>query len=326
MAPSDDKDPSRPNAGAEDQLNTAANPGLAQYPPPSPGESPLRYPPPPGSGWRPSLGTPFRKGTSSGVLLADPSSAPTIRRDATTWIALAVVGFVAGQIVALLFIEIAAGVVGQSHHLSAIGNEAVPPEWYIVSSLVGLWSGFFGAPWLASRVAGTKRFALDLGLSFKWVDLWGILIGVGGQLLVAILYAPFIKHLHNFSAPTKKLTGGAHGGGFLLIAVATVLVAPFMEELFFRGLLFRGLLRLFSPSDGKSKAGVIAVVISVVIDGALFGLAHGELQQFAGLAVFGVILAYVSYRTARLGMNMVSHASFNLVAVLSILSQDHWHL
>ncbi len=28
----------------------------------------------------------------------------------------------------------------------------------------------------------------------------------------------------------------------------------------------------------------------------------------------------ISYRTGRLGMNMVAHASFNLVAVLSILS------
>ena len=35
----------------------------------------------------------------------------------------------------------------------------------------------------------------------------------------------------------------------------------------------------------------------------------------------GVALAAISYRTGRLGMNMVSHASFNLVAILAILSQ-----
>jgi hypothetical protein len=32
-------------------------------------------------------------------------------------------------------------------------------------------------------------------------------------------------------------------------------------------------------------------------------------------------LATVSYRTGRLGMNMVSHATFNLVAILAILGQ-----
>ena len=36
-----------------------------------------------------------------------------------------------------------------------------------------------------------------------------------------------------------------------------------------------------------------------------------------GLAVFGIILSFVSYRTGRLGMNMVAHASFNLLAVVA---------
>ena len=64
-----------------------------------------------------------------------------------------------------------------------------------------------------------------------------------------------------------------------------------------------------------------AVILAVVVDGLLFGLAHGEWVQLAGLAVFGVVLATVSYRTGRLGMNMLAHASFNLVAVVTILNQ-----
>jgi membrane protease YdiL (CAAX protease family) len=63
------------------------------------------------------------------------------------------------------------------------------------------------------------------------------------------------------------------------------------------------------------------VAVAVVVDGLLFGLAHGEWVQLAGLALFGAALAAISSRTGRLGMNMVSHASFNLVAVLAILSQ-----
>ncbi len=49
--------------------------------------------------------------------------------------------------------------------------------------------------------------------------------------------------------------------------------------------------------------------------GVLFGLAHAESLQLLGLAVFGVILSLVSYVTGRLGMNMVAHATFNLLAV-----------
>ena len=55
------------------------------------------------------------------------------------------------------------------------------------------------------------------------------------------------------------------------------------------------------------------------LDGLLFGLAHGEFEQLAGLALFGCILAIVSYRTGRLGMNMVAHATFNAVAIIAVL-------
>jgi membrane protease YdiL (CAAX protease family) len=61
------------------------------------------------------------------------------------------------------------------------------------------------------------------------------------------------------------------------------------------------------------------VGLALVLDGLLFGLAHAELEQLAGLAVFGCILAFVAFKTQRLGMNMVSHATFNLVAVLAIV-------
>lgn len=249
-----------------------------------------------------------------------PGAVPETRRDAWWWVAFAAAGFLIGQIVATIAIDIAAAAAGKSSDITAISKEAVPPEWYVVASLIGLWVGFGGGPWLASKIRGTGRFIADLGLRFKPIDVVGVAIGVGGQVLVAALYAPFITHLKNFNAPTQKLTGSAHGWGFALIAVLTVVAAPFLEELFFRGLLLRGLLRLFAPlSPGPTTARAVAVVLAVVVDGLLFGLAHGEWEQFAGLALFGMALAFVSYRTGRLGMNMVSHASFNLVAIIALL-------
>lgn len=290
------------------------DPGQPDPGPPDPG--------PPGSGWSSS---PWVPGPPSGPqgdrpLLEAPGAPPATKRDAAAWIALALLGFVGGQFVALLLTVVAASVAGQGNELSKIANMAKPPDWYIGVSLVGLWVGFLGAPWIASKARGTGRLLADLGVRFRVSDLWGLLIGVGGQIIVTILYAPFIKHLKNFNAPTEKLTGGAHGAGFAVIAILTVVGAPFFEELFFRGLLFRALTRLFTPVNiGPSSARAIGVVGAVVLDGLLFGLAHGEFEQLAGLAVFGMILAAISYRTGRLGMNMVSHASFNLVAVLAIV-------
>jgi len=235
------------------------------------------------------------------------------------WLLLGALGFLAGQVAGAIFAVVAAAADGKLHSLNAIATLNEPPTWYIVSTLVGLWVGFFGSPWLASKVRGTRSLIRDVGLRFKWVDLVGIPIGIGGQFLVAAIYIPISQHVNNFNnkfnAPSQKLTGGSHGLGFAVIAVLTVVGAPFFEELFFRGLLLRSLARLFG-NFGRWVGPALAIVIT----GVLFGLAHAESLQLLGLATFGIILSFISYRTGRLGMNMVSHATFNLVAVVATLA------
>ena len=100
----------------------------------------------------------------------------------------------------------------------------------------------------------------------------------------------------------------------LVIFICTVVGAPFFEELFFRGLLLRCLARLFG-----NLGGWVGPALAMIITGVLFGLAHAESLQLLGLAVFGIALSFVSYRTGRLGMNMVAHASFNLVALVAVV-------
>ena len=265
--------------------------------------SPSGLPPPPGD-------VPF---------LDTPWVPPQTKRQGWLWLVYAVVGFLAGQVGALVFGFVAGAIAGKSTtQMQAIATAAVPPEWYVMATLLGLWIGFIGAPWLASRNQGTGHFARDLGLRFRVIDLVGIAIGIGGQIIVAVMYAPFQHDIHDFNGPSQKLTGGSHGGGFVIIAIATVVFAPAMEELFFRGLLLKALVRLLTPLRAAGRARAAGVVLAVILDGLLFGLAHGEWVQLAGLATFGAILAAVSYRTGRLGMNMVAHATFNLVAILAI--------
>jgi uncharacterized protein len=251
--------------------------------------------------------------------LDTPWVPPQTRRQGWMWLLYAVIGFLVGQIGALIFGYIAGAIAGKtSAQMTAIASASVPPEWYVVTTLLGLWIGFIGAPWLASRTQGTHHFFRDLGVRFRVIDLLGILIGVGGQILVAIMYAPFQHDIKNFNGPSQKLTGASHGAGFVVIAIATVLLAPAMEELFFRGLLLKALVRLFTKLGAAGGARAAGVILAVIVDGLLFGLAHGEWIQLAGLATFGSILAAASYRTGRLGMNMVAHASFNLVAIIAI--------
>lgn len=246
-------------------------------------------------------------------------AAPVDRPAAWMWLFFAGLGFLAGQVLAAIVVAISAAVSGNLSDLNAITRLSEPPTWYIVSTLCGLWAGFFGAAWLATRVRGTRSFGNDLGLRFRWIDLVGIPIGVGGQILVGLIYVPISQHVHNFNqqfnAPSERLTGGSHGVGYLIIGICTVVGAPFFEELFFRGVLLRSLARLFG-NVGRWVGPALAIVVT----GVLFGLAHAESLQLLGLAVFGVILSFIAYRTGRLGMNMVAHATFNLVAVAAVIA------
>lgn len=239
--------------------------------------------------------------------------------DAWAWVWLAVAGFVIGQIAAALFLDLWANLHGEGSQLQKFASLSEPPEWYIVTSLVGLWVGLLGATFIATWWRGTHQWRTDFGVHFRVVDLWGVAVGVGGQYLIALLYLPFIKHLHNFTAPAKRLTGGAHGNGEVVIGILTIVFAPFVEEVFFRGMLLRGLRKLFS-NVREFRFVPLGMILAIVVDGLCFAGAHGELAQFGGLSVFGCILAYISWRTGRQGMNIVAHGAFNMVAVIATFS------
>jgi uncharacterized protein len=93
----------------------------------------------------------------------------------------------------------------------------------------------------------------------------------------------------------------------VLLFVVAVVVAPVVEETYFRGWIFTSL----HHSWGRWPA--------VIISALLFGLAHYESTHLYALAVFplGLILAALRERTGSAGTSMLFHAANNLIAVLS---------
>ena len=246
-------------------------------------------------------------------------------REALIWLLVGFAGYMLGTLLSVALVTLLAALLGHSAELSALSRAAEPPSWYIAGSLVGLWVGFLGAPLVAARLAGPVR--RRLGVAFRPIDLLGIPLGIGLQLLIGLLYSPFLRHVHNFDAPIKRLAGGSHGAAFALIVLGTVLVAPIAEELFFRGLLLRSLLGITSPLAAVGRW--LWLGLAVLLDGAVFGLSHGEMLQLPGLMLVGVVLSVAFLRTGRLGMPILTHMSFNAVAMASFVGASGlvqaWH-
>lgn len=232
---------------------------------------------------------------------------------------LAVAGFLVGQVASSVLLVVVAAFTGHLHDVSRLASRSVPPAWVVVTGLVGVWFGFVGAVVVASRSSGTGSVWRDMRLRFQPSDaLLGPLVGLAGQfVLLPLLYLP-LEHViprlsQRLSQPAKHLTGGFPGADLAVIAVLTVLVVPLVEELVFRGLFLRGALRAFG---GLGR--VAGPALAIVTTGIVFALAHVELLEILGLAAFGMVLSYMAYRLGRLGPCILAHATFNLVAVLSV--------
>jgi membrane protease YdiL (CAAX protease family) len=98
--------------------------------------------------------------------------------------------------------------------------------------------------------------------------------------------------------------------GWLLIAVVTVVGAPFFEELFFRGLI--------QGAFTRRVGAVPAIFVSALIFSFVHVTDEGLLAPLI-LFPMALILGYLKHRTGRLAPGMVAHATFNATLLLLFL-------
>jgi len=226
------------------------------------------------------------------------------------------VGFLAGQILGSVFQLIGVSLTHYPGGLSGLANANTPPWWANAFGLIGLWLGFGSAIYYAYHYGNLRN--LPDQWRFHATDLIYVVVGVACQFIVDAAYVPF--HIRHLNAPVHHLFGSVVGASFVLLIVMTAFLAPIMEEWLFRGVLFRAL------SEGGARGGTRAsVVFGVVLSAGLFALAHGEPLQFAGLFFLGLVLATLVWRTKRLVPSIVTHMSFNGVAIVALISQRSGH-
>jgi uncharacterized protein len=100
----------------------------------------------------------------------------------------------------------------------------------------------------------------------------------------------------------------SHAGAFAANVAVFCLLAPFVEELLFRGV-------------GYSLLRPLGAAPAILVVGLAFGAWHGLLVALLILVPFGSLLAYLRERTDSVVPGMVVHALFNGAAIgVSLLS------
>ena len=170
-------------------------------------------------------------------------------------------------------------------------------------------------------VGGTVLYAVWLGIVLLIVidrfDLlalrrprsWGKAFGLAAGAIVAIFVLEGLVSLLPLPESPGKEQGltpsgwePAHAGAFAANLVLFAVIAPFVEELTFRG-------------AGQSLLRFLGRAPSIVLVGIAFGLAHGLVEALVVLVPFGIALAWLRDRTDSVVPGMLVHALFNGIAL-----------
>ncbi|MCX6523992.1 MAG: type II CAAX endopeptidase family protein [Actinobacteria bacterium] len=222
-------------------------------------------------------------------------------------------GDVAIGIFASLFLSVLIG--GTIMALAGWGSSADTPIWGLALLQIPLWAGYLGAVVFAGSKG--RGVITDFGLRMRAVDApLGLALGVFCQLLVLpLLYAPIFfltgSDKEALSRPAEQLAEGTDGTfSWLLFALLVGILAPVVEELFYRGLLLKALEKRRMP-----------VWAAVLVSSIIFAGMHMQTLQFPGLLLVGLMAGTLAAITGRLGPSIWLHIGFNMTTVVALFME-----
>jgi uncharacterized protein len=188
-------------------------------------------------------------------------------------------------------------------------------EVALVMALAGQYIGHLLVLWFLSRSRE------DLGFNVLGSDARYLGVGLLLQLGLAILFLPLSNLLlpeGDSAQEVSNAIAGLETTPARIVAVLTaVVIAPLTEELTFRGVLLKVV---------EKRGRRVTIVVTSLVFAAfhMLGLPADRFLQAAAVVVptifiVGVVLAWVTLRTGRLGPAIFIHSGFNLLAALVLL-------
>jgi membrane protease YdiL (CAAX protease family) len=147
-------------------------------------------------------------------------------------------------------------------------------------------------------------------LAFRRPRSWPRALGLAAAMFVALLIVlqllELVLHAGDEQGLVPKNWESSHAGAYFANFVVVALVAPFVEELAYRGL-------------GYSLLEPFGKVTAILVVGVTFALSHGLIEGFPELALFGCALAWLRARTDSVFPGMAVHATFNATALIVVV-------
>jgi hypothetical protein len=155
-------------------------------------------------------------------------------------------------------------------------------------------------------IAGSHRNLLALRSPRSWLNALGVLVVALFASYIAIAIIDHFLHGGREQGLVPKRWQHSDLGPYLANWLVVAGVAPFVEELTFRGLGYSLLVRR------------IGSTFTIAVIGILFAASHGFLQALPELAVLGCVLAWLRSRFDSVYPGMIVHATFNSIALAAV--------
>lgn len=229
---------------------------------------------------------------------AEPSKIPAFKNVCLRLGLMMIVVFVSRgvcTIIASLLAEFAQGLGVTAGYLFETGLSLV--FLYLIPMSFAVWIMKEPTRETCSRIyAKPQYFGRAMGM---FPAFYGLAIGTN---LIVMFIAQFITNpdlSKSFNTMNDLRADNMVCAGVLLFQL--VVIAPILEELWFRGIVMESL---------RPYGNGFAIFVSAF----LFGLTHANFQQFFYAFVIGICLGYIAVSTKSIVTTMVMHALFNSIS------------
>lgn len=131
----------------------------------------------------------------------------------------------------------------------------------------------------------------------------GIALAAVGFNIVTSLLLPVIPFPESWMAAYQQKSGIILEGNMFITVICTVILAPVLEEIVFRGLVYTRL-----------KQGMPAIA-AAIITSVLFGIVHGSLVWGIYTFLLSMVLIWTFERFCSLTANILFHFFYNLTGL-----------